>query len=821
MRCEHIRIKDLGPFREVDLDLAAISGTLIAVTGDNGAGKSTLLELVPGALYRETRTRGSLAELARSRQAMVEVKCVNGVAYTVRQTVDAISGKGEALILNANGEPLSSGKVRDADAFVRDHFPASEVLYTSTFLAQQSEGFLELAPGMRKAVLLRLLQGGIEKLEGYAKLAREHATVAKFELDTSRRQLELLQKRWPRLEDAKHTLEAAEIGVHTWSEAVKAATRSLDQAKHWEQLGERAQEIKRVRAPIEARINMVEMRELPALRERVRNNRWLLTRAEDIRASVAELARLRALLAEAQHDHALAEQDRTHATERAGQLFYARKQAERALNAAVARFNEAKERCQRHGRVRRALAELPAAKAALSDAHKQLRELDERIEQGEELLRGGKDDRIAGLREGLETIVDELERKPRKIATDNEVAKNTLASDTALARKQARAPAALQKLRAERETARKAYERKRDQLDALKEHAAGAQDLERERASFESAKQKLAEATADHEAAAASHDNAKLNAQGADEVIRTHAESMNGYARAIATCEPKTQHADKLDEAQARLEEQERQVAQLLEQVKADRATLEQMPVPDVPLLLGLPFEQAGAHLQSCSDYLAQCEQEQRDAYERLTHAKLNVQTANEGAAFLADCELMVRQGEEKLENWTRLGLDCGRDGIQAYVIDAALPELNELANDLLHACFGMRFTIELRSSRESADGRRQLEDLSVYVRDTVAGFEGPAERYSGGQRVILGEAIALALTMLACRIAGLTRPTLVRDESGAALTPHNARAYLTMLRRAAEIVQADKVFFVTHNPELVELADARIEVGAGTAVVT
>jgi exonuclease SbcC len=105
-------------------------------------------------------------------------------------------------------------------------------------------------------------------------------------------------------------------------------------------------------------------------------------------------------------------------------------------------------------------------------------------------------------------------------------------------------------------------------------------------------------------------------------------------------------------------------------------------------------------------------------------------------------------------------------------------------------------------------------------VLDTVAGREGAAETFSGGERVLLGEAVSLALSMLACRRAGLVGVTLVRDETGAALDPANGRAYVAMLRRAAELVGARQVLFVSHSPELAELADARIVVGGGTAVV-
>jgi exonuclease SbcC len=160
------------------------------------------------------------------------------------------------------------------------------------------------------------------------------------------------------------------------------------------------------------------------------------------------------------------------------------------------------------------------------------------------------------------------------------------------------------------------------------------------------------------------------------------------------------------------------------------------------------------------------------------------------------------------------------RDGLQAAEVDAAGPELTELVNDLLRTCVGPRWTVTIETQKLSADGKKLLEGCEVRVLDTVAGREGAAETFSGGERVLLGEAVSLALSMLACRRAGLVGVTLVRDETGAALDPANGRAYVAMLRRAAELVGARQVLFVSHSPELAELADARIVVGGGTAVV-
>jgi len=180
MRLRSIRVRNLGPFRDFSADLTTLpeEAKLVAVTGPNGAGKSTLLELwTGGALFRECRTRGSLASLATSRDASLEVCLDNGQPWTVRHTVDSIYGKGESVALDASGATATdSGKVRDFDRWAERHLPRPELLYSSQVLAQGSGGFLDLKPGDRKATVLRLL--GVERLETMAKAARERYSSA-------------------------------------------------------------------------------------------------------------------------------------------------------------------------------------------------------------------------------------------------------------------------------------------------------------------------------------------------------------------------------------------------------------------------------------------------------------------------------------------------------------------------------------------------------------------------------------------------------------------------------------------------------------------
>ena len=106
-----------------DIAIDNLNGELTAVTGANGAGKSTLLELYPAALYRQMPTR-DLKDIVAARDAFVEVTIVTDQEYTIRQTMDGVSGKQETSLTNAAGQAvLTSGKVTEYDQWAAKHLP--------------------------------------------------------------------------------------------------------------------------------------------------------------------------------------------------------------------------------------------------------------------------------------------------------------------------------------------------------------------------------------------------------------------------------------------------------------------------------------------------------------------------------------------------------------------------------------------------------------------------------------------------------------------------------------------------------------------------
>lgn len=809
MRFDSIRVRGLGPFAgEVSLDLSEVQGPIVAVTGPNGAGKSTLLELMAAGLYREAPTRGSLAALATARDAFVEVKAVNGSSYTIRHLVDAVSGKGEAVVLDESGRAvLTSSKLREFDQWAAAHLPPPQVLYSSTFAPQGSGGFLELKPGDRKAVLLRVL--GIERLELLAERAREKARDVKGAIATLAARIEDERARGgdvaaleTELADARELATKADTDALAARDAFRQAeVEASDAAEAARAHRQRATEAATLRA------KAVDLDTKAAdLSRRLENNLAVLKDAAAIRAAVERVAAIDARLAEIGAAIGKLEGEEAAKREAMRSLQAEAGRAGDAAQAAEERRKRAETRLADRGRIEGAVAAIPGLRADVDNQIGHVAARERELRDLQDLILSGAERRIDGLRGGLTTLASGL-------ADAHQVAVDTLTEDDRIAEDAASAPSlktqAEKELAKERDALRVAENRLRD-AEAI---AARLPELESAAKDAEAAKAERDKATAEAEAldARASQmrpDLAAVSAKIGD--ARTEADNLRLEKSNLA---PLASKAGPLAQADARVAELDPQLTEARKEAARLRSEADAIApageAPTTPDLAAAQRRVEGAESAS------------REAHGRIAVVEQRIAAAREAADRLASLEGERRAAEDDLADWILLADSLGRDGLQALEIDAAGPELTELVNDLLRTCVGSRWTVSIETTKLSADGKRQLEDCEVRVLDTERGRDGAAETLSGGERVLVGEAVSLALSMLACRRSGVQGPTLVRDESGAALDPVNARGYVAMLRRAAEIVGARHVLFVSHSPEVQDMADARIVVRDGTVEVS
>ena len=187
--------------------------------------------------------------------------------------------------------------------------------------------------------------------------------------------------------------------------------------------------------------------------------------------------------------------------------------------------------------------------------------------------------------------------------------------------------------------------------------------------------------------------------------------------------------------------------------------------------------------------------------------------------ADLTDVDRRVGILQGELVEWQTLTKALGRDGLPVLEIDAAGPTVSSVANDLLASCFGPRFSLELVTQEAKASGKGLKEAFAVQVLDNERG--GAARDIgdlSGGEQVIVEEALKNALSLY-CNARNVSPiRTCWRDETTGPLDPENAARYLPMLLRVQQLGGFRHVLFISHNPDAAAQADAQIRFAGGHA---
>ena len=183
---------------------------------------------------------------------------------------------------------------------------------------------------------------------------------------------------------------------------------------------------------------------------------------------------------------------------------------------------------------------------------------------------------------------------------------------------------------------------------------------------------------------------------------------------------------------------------------------------------------------------------------------------------------LELSRGEKKAEreNVTReekiyeeLAAAFGKKGIQALIIDTALPEIEEEANRLLARMTDNRMSVKIETQRAYKTKKEEsVETLDINISDELGMRR--YEMYSGGEAFRIDFALRIALSKLLARRAGAPLPTLIIDE-GFGSQDSSGRERLV---EAINSIQDDfeKILVITHIEDLKDAFDERIEVTKG-----
>ncbi|HWO93351.1 MAG TPA: SMC family ATPase, partial [Dehalococcoidia bacterium] len=183
----------------------------------------------------------------------------------------------------------------------------------------------------------------------------------------------------------------------------------------------------------------------------------------------------------------------------------------------------------------------------------------------------------------------------------------------------------------------------------------------------------------------------------------------------------------------------------------------------------------------------------------------------SKSASLLADRPAkaeQLRAVAEEASLYEELCAAFGRRGVQALLIDSALPELMEEANRLLHRMTAGRMSLFITTQRATQKGEL-AETLDIQIADELG--TRAYEMYSGGEAFRIDFALRIALSRLLARRAGAPLPILVVDE-GFGSQDATGRERLV---EAITAVQDEfrMILAITHIDELRDVFPHRIHV--------
>ena len=182
--------------------------------------------------------------------------------------------------------------------------------------------------------------------------------------------------------------------------------------------------------------------------------------------------------------------------------------------------------------------------------------------------------------------------------------------------------------------------------------------------------------------------------------------------------------------------------------------------------------------------------------------------------AILKEQEAGRKGMVEEASAYSELALAFGKGGVQALLIEAAIPRLEDEANDLLKQMTEGRMSFKLETQRarrtgRGADGSESIETLEIVISDELGARN--YEMFSGGERFRVDFAIRIALSKLLAWRAGAPLPTLFIDEGFGTQDVEGRDRILEVIKAIEDRFQ--RILVITHLEEIKEAFPVRIEV--------
>jgi exonuclease SbcC len=817
---------------------------IACLSGDNGNGKSALIDAITWALWGKARA-SSDDDLIHSTQTEMAVEfdfAAGQQRYRIirkRSRPRRRGGAGQSLLelqrdtgngfLSMSGNSIAQTQQKIIDTLHMDY----DTFINSAFLRQgHADEFTRQAPARRKEVLGNILGLALyDELEEQAKELAKQQEAEKLQLESAIRDIsdELVQK---------PTYEAELVQARDELDRIEATTRDKETGRN------RLRQQKEVLENQKAQLDELEARlsnnvrdlerwdeQLSQHRSRIKEYEEVIGRRASIEEGYAQLTEARKINEELDQKFRQSvnlERQRTQLDARikeAGQSLNTEHAViQREISSLEARVHKLPELRNQLNQVQGQISRLAEPEAALRQKEQAVQDLQAQVNYLEaEKTRLERE--ISELAEKLDLISSQTEARCPLCETELTREGLELIATKYTDEKQSKSEilnssqnnlelrkAELDKLQKEKTRMESGLNqektRAQSQASVLMKEIAEIEDTDKQlgelRETLNNIEQRLAKkdfaVTEQQVLAAVETELANL---GYDSVRHEQAQQQR------QRLEPYDQDKRQLEES-ARLINQEKEAASVAEEEAQElRNRLEKDNQKKAALMAEL------TQLPRLLSALAQAEAEYQTLTTQRSQAQEAVGRAQARLQRCAELEIRKKEKEDRLSQVSReeniykeLAQAFGKTGIQALLIEMALPEIEAEANRLLGRMTDNRMHVKFETQEETKSGKVR-ETLAINIADELGTRN--YEMFSGGEAFRIDFAIRIALSRLLARRAGAPLPTLIIDEGFGTQDSTG----IEKLKEAINSIQGDfdKILVITHMDELKDAFPTRIDV--------
>lgn len=820
-------LKNFLPYRTPD-ELSFDGIHLACLTGPNGAGKSALLDAITWALWGKARNN-TLDDLIHLGQEEMIVQLdfeQEGSIYRVRRARSRGKRSQSQLDFWARQEDghwstLNEGSVRETQQRIEALLRLSFDLFThSAFLQQgQANAFTIADPAKRKQLLGSIL--GLEAWSVYEDRAKKQLSELEIQRRINEDKLRSIDEELAREPQYRRDLEAAAEALKAAEEAVQHAEAQLklverapdDLRRAQDDLASHERRLKGYDADVSAAVQEIERRQ-----GRIADYQRALDEAERIESGYATLQDARARSAELTDKLRDLQDLNKQQTELQRQLDQQRAELENQRSghqAAIAQLESHinGSNTEALSAVQAAIASLEKVEAARETLYQQAKQQGEQRSANEATLRTMKlegeklNRRIDQLKEVDDPLcplcgqpLDEAHRADIIAQITTEV-KDLRVRYLEISEQIKATSRRLQEMDSEQER----LSLELAELPRLRSQAGG---LEQQQRSADEAREQLQQQQAELAAVQTTLDSedyghalreqlAALEAERQrigydDAAFASNREQLDEYAGYEKEFSELSNARKQLPEEEKGLQEAQARHERFLAAADEERAARDacQQRIEE----LKPQVEEYNQRAQELSQQRTQRE----EARNRHTIASQQLAALDMDRKRRAEIETEMQTIAEERSLYEDLKKAFGKNGVPLMMIEAAIPELEAAANELLGRMTDGRMHLRLETEREKKSGG-SAETLEIRIADELG--TRPYELYSGGEAFRIDFALRVALSKMLARRAGAQLRTLFVDEGFGTQDDDGRSKLVEAITAVAD--EFDLILVITHIDDL------------------